>query len=206
MRFKFIPLAILLIAIISFGFVSIEKPSSDLLNQSNGGVFFSSNLLSQMMNRENCDAIRFYTAKSNANGAESVLAVCVSSEADMKVKSSPATKYLLFKGIQNGNTLVDQLSKEEAKKAVQNGVGPRFAVTVSNSELSSILNTEGCTGVEITKSSTQIGSSTFLLTSATLSQNNIVASASPRSLKSENPCPPSCGANLNQKYLSTISR
>lgn len=176
------------------------------MDQTGGSVFFSSAILNDMMKRTNCDAIRFYSAKSGVNGAESVLAVCVSAGADMKVKASAKTKYLLFTGVQNGNTSISQLSKEEAATAVQNVDGPRLAVTISNSELSTILKAEGCTGVEVIRSKTENGSPTFLLSSATLSGNNVVKNLVIRSVKSENPCPPSCGANLSQGYLSTISR
>ncbi|MCZ4410091.1 hypothetical protein O3Q51_14810 [Cryomorphaceae bacterium 1068] len=206
MRFKFFPLAILLIASISFGFISIDKSSSDLLDQSNGGVFFSSNLLYEMMGRTNCEAIRFYSAKPNSNGSESVLAVCVSSGADMKVMSSSSTKYRLFSGIQNGTPSTNQLSKDQAAKAVRNVNGVRFAVTISNNEINALLKAEGCTGIEVTRATTQNGSPTFLLTSAKLSGNTVVKSISPKVVKGENPCPPSCGANLSHKYLSTISR
>jgi hypothetical protein len=206
MRFKLFPLAIILVAAISFGFNSKEKPSSDLFEQSNGGVFFSSNLLYEMMGRTNCEAIRFYSAKTNSNGEESVLAVCVSSGADMKVMNSSSTKYRLFAGIQNGTPSMNQLSKDQAAKAVRNVNGARFAVTISNGDINNLLKAEGCTGIEVTRATTQNGSPTFLLTSARLSGNTVVKSISPKVVKGENPCPPSCGANLNHKYLSTISR
>jgi len=206
MKFKAFTLSLILCAAFSFGFVSIKNSSPDSFDQINEGVFFSSGLLNEMMNRNKCDAIRFYSAKSDANGAESVLAVCVSAGADMKVKLSPTTKYLLFTGIKNGNTSVHRLSKEEAANAVKNVDGARLAVTVQKKELEQILASSGCTGVQVARATLANGTPSFSLQSATLSQNKIVQNSAPTSVISENPCPPSCGANLDKLYLSTISR
>ncbi|MGB6035853.1 MAG: hypothetical protein WBG42_06265 [Cryomorphaceae bacterium] len=206
MRFKFFMLSLILCAAFSFGFVSVQTSASDSLDQSNEGVFFSAELLHDMMKRSNCDAIRFYSAQSAGNGTESVLAVSVSQGADMKVKRSPSTKYLLFTGIRDGETSISRLSKEEAAMAIKNVNGARLAVTIKKNELMEILSSRGCTGIEVIRATTSNGMPTFSLRSATLSENKVIQNSAPTAVISENPCPPSCGANLNQHYLSTISR
>jgi hypothetical protein len=198
-------LPLILCAIFSFGFNSIERPYSESLEQSTGDVFFSKTLLIRMMNRIGCDAIRFYSAKESNKGPESILAVCVSQESDMQVNNDD-TKYLLFTGIQDGAPKVKSLSKNKAAAAVQRVKSKKIAVTIDKSDIQSIIQVEDCTGLRLTRDTTSDGSPTYLLISAKLSGNYISETQRPQSHIGKNPCPPSCGTSISQQYLSTLSR
>lgn len=203
MNFRTLSFSILLCALFSFGF-GLSEPSPSLI-QSGETAFFPKSTLEKMIKRSGCDAIRFYSAKQNVNGQASILAVCVSQDADMPVKNQSATKYQLFSGIQNGTPSMARLSKQQADGAVKNMKDQKLAVTMNNSELQQMLRAEGSTGIKLTRSTTENGQPTFLFSSATLSGTSVVDNTRKVIRVGNNPCPPSCGSIPRDRYLSAFS-
>ncbi|MFT6848231.1 MAG: hypothetical protein ACI9CP_001260 [Cryomorphaceae bacterium] len=80
----------------------------------------------------------------------------------------------------------------------------KMAVTVSNDELQSILQVEGCLGIRLTRT-TQNDSPTYLLSSAALSGDRVLETQQKRSLIAANPYPPSCEKRTGKSHLSALS-
>lgn len=136
------------------------------------------------------------------NGPVSIIAIAVSSGADIPVVNFN-TQHLIYSGFHDGSPSISKIPKEKATQFVQNMRGTKLAVTVSNSQIQSFLNEQGCTGIRLTQDITQ-HSKIFQLTPATVSQNSIVNIANEAYFKPDNACPPACGGT--DAYLSGFIR
>jgi hypothetical protein len=182
-------LVVALIASFSVGFTPLEEDQGG-----DSGIFFSSDVLYQILAVENCNAVRFYHALNE--GSNTLIAVAVNNGADIS-----SAGYIVSYGVNDGQPQSGEWNKESAKTAVTNlGEANRYAVTIPREEIIRVLSHEGATGIVLEE--TQAGDYTSLSAkSANIPEGRAMTMDGGAEFTVTSPCPSSCGMNPSTNYL-----
>ena len=167
--------------------------------------YFPADILYSMMNRSECEAIRFYNTKADEMSPETLMAVCVFSGGDMEVGEDTNSMYQLYSGVNEEGAVITPMDRNNAKigsQAIERG--SMFAVTIPNHEIADLLSAEGATGIQLVESSDDEGNRTLTAYPAAISEGRITTVDGSTGYKSKSPCPNACGTNPSANYLNNM--
>jgi hypothetical protein len=163
---------------------------------------FDSETIEDLLNRKNCDGVRFYNSLSE--GKVFVMAVGISEGADIQSSFFTRKPYAVSKGIEEDRITIEKVDEEQARAMCEELDQSRFtqySTHFSRKEIETLLNQPDCNAIQV-KPGRSSDNLSMMVSSVNFNEGRIsnLGEGEGFEMLAIDPCPPVCGNSGNYLY------
>jgi len=187
-----------------FFFSSMGMSSDNTLPNDAGftEAVFDAQTIQDLLDRRNCDGIRFYNSLSE--GKVSLIAVAISEGADLRGSFFNRKPFAVSMGIVDNRISIEKVDEEQAKamcQAIDQSTYAHYSTHFSKNDLQTLLSNTNCNALQI-KPGRSSGNLSMEVQSVRFEDGRVsdLGEGQGFEMLAVDPCPPVCGYSGNYIY------
>jgi hypothetical protein len=191
-------LLVLALVLLFTGFTESQSDSSAEAVIESKTFYYPASTINTIMSEGN--GLRLYNGYFPSNGGETLMAVSLAGDRD-----NENVFYYLATAFTDATAEINEIDKEDAVDGCRNlETANRFAVTLGENEVGELMSQKGTTGLAFEYAMTDMGNRTLKVSPASITDSNTLNLNQNAAYVIDDPCPSSCGSDVQSNYLCNM--